>query len=154
MLNYFNFTVMKNGTNLITNDLGKFAFLSDEELKKMIYSPDELSQYLRKILKDKGFFTSHNAPFCFDNNQFDAYRDSKNYLFSSTSLHIFVVTNLCNFNCVYCQANTNLGTHSSMTVDTARAAANIVLSCPQKSISVEFQGGEPLLNFEVTISRR
>ena len=39
--------------------------------------------------------------------------------------------------------------HQKMSKDTARKAADIVLSSPQNSISVEFQGGEPLLNFDV-----
>ena len=36
-----------------------------------------------------------------------------------------------------------------MTVESARKSVDLMMQCPADDITVEFQGGEPLLNFEV-----
>ena len=36
-----------------------------------------------------------------------------------------------------------------MSKETAKKAVDIAMSCPTPCISIEFQGGEPLINFEV-----
>ena len=53
-------------------------------------------------------------------------------------------------NCVYCQANNGKKNSTLfMTKEMAEKAVNIALSSPAESLSFEFQGGEPLLNFDV-----
>lgn len=77
-------------------------------------------------------------------------RDMKTYLFQGPSLHIFVVTNQCNLQCVYCQAQkSGMSTKGFMTEETGIRAAEIALKSPGRYLSFEFQGGEPLLNFSV-----
>lgn len=79
----------------------------------------------------------------------NAYRDNKQYLFSATSLHIFVMTNACNMCCVYCQAQDSAQEKKGkMQEMTAKAAVDIALQSPNEYLTFEFQGGEPLLNFE------
>lgn len=52
--------------------------------------------------------------------------------------------------CVYCQANNGLTCSSiHMTKETAERAVDISLQSPSKYLTFEFQGGEPLLNFEI-----
>lgn len=66
-----------------------------------------------------------------------------------TSLHMFVVTLRCNHACSYCQVSRrdeDVGKFD-MSIDTARLAVNVALSSPSPAIKIEFQGGEPLLNF-------
>lgn len=94
---------------------------------------------------------SHNSsPTCFIEFAQNEMKKSKNYVFSATSLQIFVVTNACNMDCVYCQANNGLKKPKDfMSIDIAEKAVNLALSSPSANMTFEFQGGEPLLNFPV-----
>lgn len=74
----------------------------------------------------------------------------KGYCLCGTALHIFAVTNKCNLNCIYCQAHSQSSSlNCSMTKETGRKAIDFALQSPNKSLTFEFQGGEPLLNFDV-----
>ncbi len=77
-------------------------------------------------------------------------RYAKSHLNIATSLHIFVVTTACNMNCVYCQANSGKN-HAPlfMTKEIAEKSVDIALCSPAKYLTFEFQGGEPLLNFDI-----
>ena len=78
------------------------------------------------------------------------YRKAKGYLLSSTSLHIFVLTNACNLNCVYCQARDHEHAHvEKKSFETAEKAVMTALQSPEHYLNFEFQGGEPLLNYPV-----
>lgn len=148
MLNYFNFKQLNSGKYLITNDFGRYLFVSDKTLSNMVHSPEKLTEEEKIQLTQELFFVDQ-YPIPFNNEQETFFlRDIKNYLFSATSLHIFVVTNACNLNCKYCQANDGSKLHIRMNEKTAKAAVDIALSSPQKRLTFEFQGGEPLLNFE------
>lgn len=66
-----------------------------------------------------------------------------------TILHIFVVSKNCNFNCIYCQAgHLNQNNDYLMNKETAKAAVDIAIQSPSKYLTFEFQGGEPLTNYE------
>jgi len=71
------------------------------------------------------------------------------YLAFPTALHIFVVTLRCEHSCPYCQVSRrSMDTEAfDMTEGYAMAALDIALSAPPSTIKIEFQGGEPLLNF-------
>ena len=76
--------------------------------------------------------------------------NAKKYLFVPTQLHIFVVNTACNMQCVYCQAQNGADIPNAfMTLETAKAAVDIALQSPSNNLQFEFQGGEPLLNFNV-----
>ncbi|WP_110968811.1 His-Xaa-Ser system radical SAM maturase HxsB [Pseudomonas huaxiensis] len=68
-----------------------------------------------------------------------------------TSLHIFVVTLRCDHSCPYCQVSRQMDNEISfdMTPDMAEKALDFVFRSPNPAIKIEFQGGEPLLNFEM-----
>src|SRR5262249_40891261 len=66
-----------------------------------------------------------------------------------TPLHMFVVTLRCEHSCPYCQVSRQSTDRSrfDMSEATAERALAIALSAPSPRIKIEFQGGEPLLNF-------
>src|SRR5262249_43749372 len=71
------------------------------------------------------------------------------FLRQVTPLHLFVVTLRCEHSCPYCQVSRQ-STDSSrydMSDDTAQHALRIAFDSPAGRIKIEFQGGEPLLNF-------
>lgn len=96
MLNYFNFTKFQN-VFLITNDFGKYAFLTPDEFKQVLTNKYKLNEKLNYKL-EQNLFVYDSSQLAFLEKNSYRYIDSKNYLFQSTSLHIFVVTNACNQN--------------------------------------------------------
>ena len=145
MLNHFNCKKVDNSTVLVTNDLGKYAFLKNNEFRSFLTSRISQDSELHCRLRDLGFIIEPSD--IYSDQLTSQLRDMKSYLFSSTSLHIFVITNACNLNCVYCQAQShNAG---FMTKETARRSVDIAVQSPSNSLSFEFQGGEPLMNFPI-----
>jgi uncharacterized protein len=71
------------------------------------------------------------------------------FLQQPTALHIFVVTLRCEHSCPYCQVSRRSVDRDryDMSTDTAMRALRVALSAPPPTIKIEFQGGEPLLNF-------
>ena len=71
-----------------------------------------------------------------------------------TGLHIFVTTLRCDYTCSYCQVSrqTEDKLAFDMTEEQAEAALKLVFKSPNPNIKIEFQGGEPLLNFEIALS--
>ncbi|MDR5729975.1 MAG: His-Xaa-Ser system radical SAM maturase HxsB [Terriglobia bacterium] len=68
-----------------------------------------------------------------------------------TGLHLFVVTLRCEHSCPYCQVSRQNDDKREfdMTVETANRAIDLVFRSPSPHIKIEFQGGEPLLNFDL-----
>lgn len=148
MINYFNFKKLNN-EYLITNDLGRYLFADKKELFSLINNQVDMNSDFGKSAEGN-MFCYDGSPRGFAEKVKPYFRDSKNYLFSSTGLHIFVVTNSCNLKCVYCQAqNGNEIPNGFMTEEIAERAVNIALTSPNDNLSFEFQGGEPLANFSV-----
>ena len=147
MLNHFNFKQVTPGNTLITNDFGRYLFLDSDEFQHLLGEekqiPDELSERLRQnwfLLDPMDIYSDETT---------SALRYMKRYLFSATALHIFVVTNTCNLQCVYCQAQANKEhLNGFMTPEIGRKAVDLALQSPEEELTFEFQGGEPLRNFE------
>ena len=148
MLYYFNFKPM-NDKFLLTNDFGNYCFLSNDDFKELVSTHKVSNQDKLEELEDKGFIYDCSREE-FIVKYTDYIRSMKQYIFQSTSLHIFVVTTDCNGDCIYCQAKSK---HSAkrgyMTKETAKMAVDIAIASPSNNMSFEFQGGEPLMNFEV-----
>src|SRR6202035_2762037 len=67
----------------------------------------------------------------------------------STGLHMFVVTLRCEHTCRYCQVSRQSSARSEydMSEETAAKALRLAFRSPSPHLKIEFQGGEPLLNF-------
>jgi uncharacterized protein len=76
-------------------------------------------------------------------------RSRMSFLRHVTPLHIFVVTLRCEHSCPYCQVSRQSTDRSrfDMSEQTAARALDIAFASPSARIKIEFQGGEPLLNF-------
>ncbi|MFD3158747.1 His-Xaa-Ser system radical SAM maturase HxsB (plasmid) [Haloimpatiens sp. FM7330] len=147
-LNYFNFR--KFGQEyLLTNDLGKFIFLKEKDFKKLLHNKLEKNSNIYNELLSNYFIYDTNKEI-FIRNTSSKIRKSKSYLFERTQLHIFILTVNCNMNCIYCQASAkNIQSKKlKMNFDIAEKAVDIALQSTSKHLSFEFQGGEPLLNFD------
>lgn len=147
MINYFNFRKYRDKI-LITNDFGEWHFLSSEDFNGLVKQTFLYDSDIYQELKEKGFVFDNQESFLVRAR--DKYRSGKSYLFHATSLHIFVITNTCNMKCIYCQAQDSSSLKKGlMSYETAKKAVDIALCSPEDFLTFEFQGGEPLLNFDI-----
>lgn len=147
MINYFNFKKFDD-KYLVSNDFGNHMFLSQNDFKLLLMDKIVPENERYTEFAEKGFVYHKNKEVFVDEFK-DKMKDSKNYLFSSTSLHIFVVTNMCNVQCLYCQAQSSTRHNKGMmSMETAQKAVDIALQSSSNFLSFEFQGGEPLINFD------
>ena len=70
-------------------------------------------------------------------------------VFAGPGLHILVLTLKCNHACVYCRATAGGTGDTAMSRSTALKSVETAFQSPNPRISIEFQGGEALLNWEV-----
>ncbi len=139
----FYFKQFDDNKILISNMNKKFMFVNKNEFK-MLYENTCQGNFRDQMLNNYFIYEDNNI-----NEIVDHYRQINSVLFKYTFLHIFVLTLECNLDCIYCQAEYNQKSSSHMTKTIAKKAVDIALSSPEKNLTFEFQGGEPLLNFDV-----
>jgi His-Xaa-Ser system radical SAM maturase HxsB len=78
------------------------------------------------------------------------YRTRKSYLDGGPALHIFVVSLRCHHTCAYCQVSRQptAAKQFDLSDENARLAVERLFEWPSSELTIEFQGGEPLLNFD------
>jgi len=134
---------------IISNMFCDFLFLSREEFFDFIkngYSTTDI--FLKKKLIKKRFIYDIKDDFI--ETSVDVYRKLKGFQFVGTVLHIFVLTLDCNLKCTYCQATAgNQNCSKKMTINVADSCVSRAFETLSGTIDIEFQGGEPLLNFPV-----
>jgi sulfatase maturation enzyme AslB (radical SAM superfamily) len=83
----------------------------------------------------------------------DLYKDlkAKHIVYDGTKLHIFVVTLRCEHSCHYCQVSRQTATKGEFDMSEATADRSIALmfDSPSPHVTMELQGGEPLLAFDM-----
>jgi uncharacterized protein len=133
---------------LVSNMVGDFVRLSGDELNRLV----DLRVHPGDGLYEKAY-TAHLITRASQTAQRQLLalrlRSRMAFLREPTLLHIFVVTLRCEHSCPYCQVSRQSTDRSKfdMSEETARLALNIAFQSPSKRIKIEFQGGEPLLNF-------
>ena len=146
--NYFNFKKMGD-EYLLTNDIGKFLFVNEKEFNSFVNNKEIITDELYLKLKDNYFIYDNKELFVEDVAM--ELREYKNYLIKGTQLHIFVLTTYCNLSCTYCQASANKHntTEASkfMSFEVSEKAVDFALQSASEDLLFEFQGGEPLANF-------
>ncbi len=133
---------------LVSNMVGDFVRLSDDEMTRLV----DLRVYPGDGLYEKAYaahlITRKNQR---SQRQLLALRlrSRMAYLRQPTPLHIFVVTLRCEHSCPYCQVSRQSTDRLrfDMSEETARRALDIAFESPSSRTKIEFQGGEPLLNF-------
>ena len=146
----FRFTRLNDNKRLIVNEVGEFIFLSNEDFNKFInYKLDNRSS-LFLDLKAKHTVTDTDVGPIIDMLAIK-YRTKKAFLYNFTSLHMVVPTLRCNSNCIYCQVSKKNpdAVGFDMSKKTAMNTVQMIFNSPSPVIKIEFQGGEPFLNFNL-----
>jgi uncharacterized protein len=144
------FNLERIGTNqyLVANMVGDFIRLTEDELNRLVD--------LRIRPGDGLYEKAYAAHLITGTNQTAQrqllaarLRSRMSFLRQVTPLHIFVVTLRCEHSCPYCQVSRQSTDRSrfDMSEETAMRALDIAFASPSGRIKIEFQGGEPLLNF-------
>ena len=89
---YFNFKKWNDQQILLTNDLGRGAFVSLPTFQAMLLHRLDSTDPSYAELLEKGFLYEDDADVYLERHS-RAFREAKGYLMDATSLHIFVLTN-------------------------------------------------------------
>lgn len=136
---------------LLVNDVGEYQSIGKETFERFIHRELDCRSNDFIDLKAKHMLWDSHLPETI-NLLATQYRSRKRFLYDFTSLHMFVVTRRCNQRCSYCHASSmskNAGKQYDMDRATARRCVELAFQSPSPGIKIEFQGGEPLLNFEI-----
>lgn len=135
------------GKVLVTNLEGNWLILEPDEFRRFVEGDVPEDSPLHARLKAGNFLRAHYDV----RAAADRIRARKGFLAGGPNLHILVVTLRCNETCVYCHASrANMDqVHTDMSPETAERAIDLVFRSPSPFLTIEFQGGEPLVNFPV-----
>lgn len=135
---------------LLVNEVGEHILLSNYDFLAFLGDALNPSENIYRDLKSKNFLYDSDsiAPFELLATK---YRTKKEHLAGFVKLHIFVVSLRCEHSCHYCQVSRVSPSRSlyDMNRETALRAIDLVFESPADELKIEFQGGEPLLNFEI-----
>lgn len=145
----FRFHRLDQQTEILVNECGEFLFAPEGTARKIIRKELPIDSELYPTLKAKHFIYDESSSPLLDVLA-TKYRTKFGFIHGSTKLHIFVTTLRCDHSCHYCQVSRqtlNQG-RFDMSRDVATAAVKMMLQSPSKHLTLEFQGGEPLLAFD------
>ena len=136
--------------HICTNFAGEYVVLSTADLQSLVrhsLSPDAA---IYNELKSKHFLIDGDSNVALDLLACK-YRTKHSLLAQLTSLFLFVVTLRCEHSCPYCQVSRQSQDRQAydMQQDDAERAIDFVFATPAETVKIEFQGGEPLLNFDL-----
>lgn len=147
--NLGNFRFAKlGGKYLLTNDMGSWLFLTQSEFAQFLTGKVKKNPDLCQRLEVGGFLKTKQAEIAAYAAKYLKLNAS---LAQGPSLFIFVLTLQCNHRCLYCQVTPErVGAKGfDMSKTTAKKSVNLAFQSPSPYINLEFQGGEPLLNWPV-----
>lgn len=146
----FNFKQLDNNI-LLVNQAGEYLILTNDEF--MSFTNDTLNSesQIYSILKAKHFLTVEPELNTVIDMLATKLRTRKEYLMDFTSLHMVVITLRCNCLCRYCHASSvdYSNKEYDMSWETAKKTIEMIFQTPSNDIKIEYQGGEPLLNWEI-----
>lgn len=146
----FRFGRLDASRYLVTNDVGEYVVMARDELANMAARRLPPGSSLYRALKAKHFLFDDDSRVALDLVALKM-RTRAETIANLTGLHIFVVTLRCDHSCHYCQVSrqTEDRTAFDLKPEQAERALEIAFASPSPTIKIEFQGGEPLLNFDL-----
>ncbi len=131
---------------LVTNDLGDWAFLEPDELRRFVEGELTPDEPLYRKLAERNFIAAEVDVAA----QAERYGRKKRFLRYGPTLHAMVLTERCNHGCQYCHSSI-VGmsrTDTDMPIDVAERAVDMAFMTTSPGLTIEFQGGEPTANWE------
>lgn len=139
-----------NDRVLVTNLVGEHLFLSGEQFAQLTDAALPVDSPLVRRLRAKHLIREADDDLPVELLAIKA-RTRYRRLGEFTALHILVASLRCEHSCPYCQVSRQSSDRAAydMSPETAALALESAFRSPSQNIKIEFQGGEPLLNFEL-----
>jgi His-Xaa-Ser system radical SAM maturase HxsB len=146
----FRFLRLDDDRELLVNEAGEYSINPRGTARDLIGKRLQKGTSTYATLKAKQFLTDKDSSPLLDILA-SKYRTKYNFLEGFTKLHIFVVTLRCDHSCHYCQVSRQTSDKSAfdMTPEVAEKSIDLMMRSPARRITMELQGGEPLLAFDV-----
>lgn|SRR5262245_34370482 len=146
----FRFTKLDANRYVAVNEVGEWRVLSRDDLELLVKKRLPSATPLYYALKTAHFIEDADSDVASDLLTLKV-RSKRERIAQFTGLHMFVVTLRCNHSCQYCQVSRQSEDRSAydMTVPMADKGLDFTFRSPSPAIKIEFQGGEPLLNFDL-----
>lgn len=146
----FRFTKLDGDRYVVTNMAGEYQILRRAVIEELVdhrLSP-KAPEYVS--LRSRHFIADHHSKLGPDFLALKV-RTRNERISHWTGLHIFVLTLRCEHACPYCQVSRQSENKSAydMSEENADKSILLALSSPNQTIKIEFQGGEPFLNFDL-----
>lgn len=138
------------GRVLLTNLVGEHTFLSEADFESFVDKHLAADTEIFRRLRGQHFlrYEGEDVPL-----ELLALKTRTRYrrLPEFTALHLFVVSLRCEHSCPYCQVSRQSldKDRYDMSWETAERALAATFASPSRNLKIEFQGGEPLLNFDL-----
>lgn len=132
------------GGFLAISNFGSWCHLSEGEFDALRRYDIRGNPALVEKLREKGILLGKGNA----NKTVSDFRNLNRFLMQGPSLHIVVPTLKCNHECVYCHAKTPKEDALDMDKETAIRVLDFVFKTESPAITIEFQGGEPLMGWE------
>jgi len=148
----FSFKNLDKDNQLLINQVGEYLKISNQEFGLFYSSKLSPDLEIYHKLKAKNFLADNQ-----DNLELSVdmlatkLRTRKSFVSDFTVLHMIVITLRCNCLCKYCHASSvDLAKKDfDMSWETAKNTIDMIFQSPCNEIKIEYQGGEPLLNWEI-----
>lgn len=146
----FNTRRLPSGELLAVSASGDHILLANGEEEQIRRDPSSIFLDRQALLRSL-FFLGSDAPTPGQDwllkSRIGAKRETTN---SGPALHIIVPTLQCAHSCRYCQVSRSLDDSGhAMSVNTLDRACASIFESPSPALTVEFQGGDPLLRFDL-----
>ena len=146
----FRSRMLPDGFVVATSNSGDHAFFSPSEFDQFQRAPQTLSLQRQAELRAR-FLIGNAAPSSGIRRLIDSRRAAKREtVLVGPSLHIIVPTLQCAHSCRYCQVSRSLADQGhTMSLADLDAACDTIFESASPALTVEFQGGDPLLRFDL-----
>jgi His-Xaa-Ser system radical SAM maturase HxsB len=134
------------GKVLLTNQEGRYLLLTEDEFGIFARGEAKEGSDLHERLRTHNFLRDHYDVL----RAAEMLRKRKSFIHYGPNLHVFVITLRCNETCVYCHASrANMdAVHTDMSKEVIEKSVDLVLASTNPFVTIEFQGGEPLVNWD------
>jgi His-Xaa-Ser system radical SAM maturase HxsB len=146
----FRFLRLDQEREILVNDAGEFVIGATGTAEALIRKKLTPGSDVYSTFKAKQFIADDNSSPHLD--MLATKRRTKfSFIEGFTKLHIFVVTLRCDHSCHYCQVSRQTADKSTydMSSETAAKSVELMMKSPAPHVTLELQGGEPLLAFDV-----
>ncbi len=143
---FFRFRVLGDRV-VVTSQEGSWLVLSKDDFARFRTGQVEPGTALHDQLSAKNLLRATHDP----GRAAAALRARKRFLGAGPNLPVLVLTRRCNESCAYCHAS-RVGPDAAgvdMSPEVAERAVERALASTSPAVTIEFQGGEPLLAFDV-----